>query len=62
MVREPGIYLETTSGKFGELSKRVQDHVLDELGLEFVDSQEIAGKILLTENLAWNFRKFGHEK
>ena len=62
VVREPGIYLETTGDKFDELSKRVQDHVLDELGVEFVDSQEIAGKILLTENLAWNFRKFGHEK
>ena len=62
VVREPGIYLETADSKIDELSKRVQDHVLDELGLEFAESQATAGQILLTEGLVWNWRKFGHEK
>jgi hypothetical protein len=62
VVREPGIYLETASDKFDELSKRVQEHVADELGLEFAESQATAGKILLTEGVTWNWRKVGHEK
>ncbi len=62
VAREPGIYLEAAGEKLVDLKGRVQEHVLDELGLEFVQSQRVAGQVLLTENLAWNWRKFGHEK